>query len=106
MLEEAAEETFRQDMEIKVTISARDLTMLEKKALEDGLSSQARITRILHKFASALVSAKRRHENSREIIPGKSNVTNGANFDLRWLLRASNSPFFACEPEFLWANGL
>ena len=52
MLEEAAEETFRQDMEIKVTISARDLTMLEKKALEDGLSSQAMITRILHKFAS------------------------------------------------------
>jgi len=52
MFEEVAEESFRQDIEIKVIISARNLTMLEKKALEKGLSSQVMIIRILHKFAS------------------------------------------------------
>ena len=52
MIEASAKKTFEKDTEIKIKISSRDLTSLQKRALEEGLSSQAMISSILHKFAS------------------------------------------------------
>jgi predicted DNA binding CopG/RHH family protein len=52
LLAEAAEATIRKDKRINIRISGRDLSALQRKALEQGLPYQTLVTSILHKYAS------------------------------------------------------
>ena len=52
VIEASAKKNFEKDIEIKIKISSHDLTSLQKRALEEGLSSQAMISSVLHKFLS------------------------------------------------------
>lgn len=51
-LEEAAATAFTQEKEINVSISERDFSALQRKALEAGIPYQTLVISILHKFAS------------------------------------------------------
>lgn len=48
----AAEQTLRQDQRVSVSISVHDLAALQRKALQEGLSSETLIASILHKYVS------------------------------------------------------
>lgn len=51
-LAESAEETFRKDKRINIRISGRDLSALQRRALEEGLPYQTLVASILHKYIS------------------------------------------------------
>ena len=51
-IEAAAAQACKQDKRINITISERDLTALQKRALEEGLPYQALVASILHKYVS------------------------------------------------------
>ncbi|MEX1198725.1 MAG: hypothetical protein WEB57_12810 [Pseudohongiellaceae bacterium] len=52
LLARAAEETFRKDKRINIQISSRDLETLQRRALEEGLPYQTRVSSVLHKYVS------------------------------------------------------
>ena len=52
MIEKSAAETFKKDKRINIRISSRDLTALQRRALEEGIPYQTMISSILHKFIS------------------------------------------------------
>jgi predicted DNA binding CopG/RHH family protein len=47
-----AEETFKKDKRINIRISSRDLTSLQRRALEEGIPYQTLVSSILHKYVS------------------------------------------------------
>ena len=47
-----AAETFKQDQRITVRISSRDLELLRKKAVMEGIPYQALVSSVLHKYAT------------------------------------------------------
>ncbi|CAK8721800.1 Antitoxin [Candidatus Electronema aureum] len=51
-IEKSAAQTFKKDKKINVTISGRDLTAIQKRALEEGLSYQTLVASIIHKYVS------------------------------------------------------
>ncbi|WP_250654863.1 hypothetical protein [Alkalimarinus coralli] len=51
-LAQAAEETFKKDKRINIRISSRDLSALQRRALEEGLPYQTLVASILHKYVS------------------------------------------------------
>lgn len=51
-LTEAAAETFKKDKRINIRISSRDLSALQRRALEEGMPYQTLVASILHKYAS------------------------------------------------------
>ena len=51
-IEAAAAQTSKKDKRINIKISERDLTAIQKRALEEGLSYQTLVASILHKYAS------------------------------------------------------
>lgn len=51
-LAKAAEETFKKDKRINIRISSRDLSALQRRALEEGLPYQTLVASILHKYVS------------------------------------------------------
>ncbi len=50
--EEYARATFKKDRRVNIGISSRDLTEIQKRALEEGIPYQTLIASILHKYAS------------------------------------------------------
>lgn len=48
---EYAAATFKKDKRINIRLASRDLTMIQKLALREGIPYQTFITSILHKFA-------------------------------------------------------
>ena len=52
MIEKSASETFKKDKRINIRISNRDLTAIQRRALEEGMPYQTMISSILHKFIS------------------------------------------------------
>ena len=48
----SAEETFKKDKRINIRISSRDLTSLQRRALEEGIPYQTLVSSILHKYIS------------------------------------------------------
>ena len=52
LLAETAAATIKKDRRINIRISSRDLSALQRKALEQGLPYQTLVTSILHKYAS------------------------------------------------------
>jgi predicted DNA binding CopG/RHH family protein len=51
-LSNVAEETSKKDKRINIRISSRDLTALQRRALEEGLPYQTLVSSILHKYVS------------------------------------------------------
>lgn len=47
-----AKQTAKQDSNIEISISARDLANIQRRALNAGVTYQALITSILHRYAS------------------------------------------------------
>ena len=59
-LQDYARATFKKDRRINVRISSKDLTALQKRALEEGIPYQTLVSSILHKY----VSGRLREENT------------------------------------------
>jgi len=51
-LAEIAAKTSKKDKRINIRISSRDLTALQRRALEEGLPYQTLVSSILHKYVS------------------------------------------------------
>ena len=51
-IESSAANTFKKDKRINIRISGRDLSSIQKRAMEEGMPYQTLVTSILHKFAS------------------------------------------------------
>ena len=51
-IEKSAAQAFKKDKKINVTISGRDLTAIQKRALEEGISYQTLVASIIHKYVS------------------------------------------------------
>ncbi len=51
-LADLAAKTSKKDKRINIRISARDLTALQRRALEEGLPYQTLVSSILHKYVS------------------------------------------------------
>ncbi len=52
MLQAIAEETFKKDKRINIRISSRDLELLQRRALEEGIPYQTLVSSVLHKYVS------------------------------------------------------
>lgn len=48
----SAEATFKKDKKINVRISSRDLSAIQRRALEEGIPYQALVSSIIHKYIS------------------------------------------------------
>lgn len=56
---EYAKATFRKDKRVNIRMSQKDLTDIQKKAIEEGLPYQTLISSVLHKFiAGRLIERK------------------------------------------------
>ncbi|MBL4681522.1 MAG: hypothetical protein JKY88_12475 [Pseudomonadales bacterium] len=51
-LQSIAEETFKKDRRINIRISSRDLALLQRRALEEGIPYQTLVSSVLHKYVS------------------------------------------------------
>ena len=49
-LRSVAEETFKKDRRINIRISNRDLSLLQRRALEEGIPYQTLVASVLHKY--------------------------------------------------------
>ena len=57
--QEYAKATFRKDKRVNIRMSQKDLTDIQKKAIEEGLPYQTLISSVLHKFiAGRLIERK------------------------------------------------
>jgi predicted DNA binding CopG/RHH family protein len=52
MLARSAEESIRKDKRLNIRISGRDLSALQRRALEQGIPYQTLVSSILHKYVS------------------------------------------------------
>jgi predicted DNA binding CopG/RHH family protein len=52
MIEAAAAQAFKKDKRINIRISGRDLTAIQRQAMEQGMPYQTLIASIIHKYAS------------------------------------------------------
>ena len=53
-----ARATFRKEKRVNIRISPKDLRVLQKRALREGIPYQTLIASVLHKYASGLLSEK------------------------------------------------
>lgn len=51
-IEQSAAQTFKKNKKIDLVISEHDFSAIQRKALEEGITYQALITSILHKYIS------------------------------------------------------
>jgi len=51
-IEQTAAATFKKDKRINVRLSGRDLSAIQRRALEEGIPYQTLVTSILHKYVS------------------------------------------------------
>ncbi len=54
-----ASATYRKDKRVNIRMSEKDLTAIQKKALEEGIPYQTLISSILHKYISGRLSEKK-----------------------------------------------
>ena len=54
-LEQAARRTLQQDKRINIRLSARDLEMIQKRAIAEGIPYQTLIASTLHKFVTGQI---------------------------------------------------
>ena len=67
MLAKAAEDTIKKDKRINIRISGRDLSALQRRALEQGIPYQTLVSSILHKYLSG---------NLRDITTSRDTLSN------------------------------
>ena len=53
-----ASATFRKDRRVNIRISQKDLTAIQKRALEEGIPYQTLIASVLHKYVSGRLTEK------------------------------------------------
>jgi predicted DNA binding CopG/RHH family protein len=51
-IKESAAQTFKKDKRINIRISGRDLTAIQRRAVEEGIPYQTLVASILHKYIS------------------------------------------------------
>ena len=51
-IEQSATQTFKKDKRINIRISGRDLSAIQRRALEEGMPYQTLVASILHKYVS------------------------------------------------------
>ena len=51
-IKDSAAQTFKKDKRINIRISGRDLTAIQKRAVEEGIPYQTLVASILHKYVS------------------------------------------------------
>jgi predicted DNA binding CopG/RHH family protein len=51
-LSQTAENTFKKDKRINIRLSSRDLSAIQRKALEEGMPYQTLVSSVLHKYIS------------------------------------------------------
>ena len=51
-IEQAAEATFKKDKRINIRLSGRDLSAIQRRALEEGIPYQTLVASVLHKYVS------------------------------------------------------
>ena len=51
-IKESAAQTFKKDKRINIRISGRDLTAIQRRAVEEGIPYQTLVASILHKYVS------------------------------------------------------
>jgi len=51
-IEQLAAQTFKKDKRINIRISGRDLAVLQRRALEEGMPYQTLVSSVLHKYIS------------------------------------------------------
>ena len=51
-IEQSAAQTFKKDKRINIRISGRDLSAIQRRALEEGMPYQTLVASILHKYVS------------------------------------------------------
>ncbi len=51
-IEQVAAQTFKKDKRINIRISGRDLTAIQRRALEEGMPYQTLVASVLHKYVS------------------------------------------------------
>ncbi len=51
-IEQSASLTFRKDKRINIRLSGRDLSAIQRRALEEGMPYQTLVSSILHKYVS------------------------------------------------------
>ncbi|MDQ6976457.1 MAG: hypothetical protein Q9M22_07845 [Mariprofundaceae bacterium] len=51
-IQQAATATFKKDKRINIRLSGRDLSAIQRRALEEGIPYQTLVTSILHKYVS------------------------------------------------------
>ncbi len=56
--QEYARATFRKDKRVNIRISEKDLTKIQKRALQEGLPYQTLMSSILHKFVTGQLKEK------------------------------------------------
>ena len=56
--EQTAADTFRKDRRVNIRLSSRDLELIQKRALEEGIPYQTLIASVLHKFVTGRVVEK------------------------------------------------
>ncbi len=56
--QEYARATFRKDKRVNIRISEKDLSKIQKRALQEGLPYQTLISSILHKFVTGQLKEK------------------------------------------------
>ena len=59
-IEESAAQTFKKDKRINIRISGRDLTAIQRRALEEGIPYQTLVASILHKYVDQFSCIKLR----------------------------------------------
>jgi len=52
----SAEATFKKDKKINIRISSRDLSAIQRRALEEGIPYQTLVSSIIHKYISGSLS--------------------------------------------------
>lgn len=65
-LQGAAELTVRKDKRINIRISSRDLALLKRRALEEGLPYQSLVASVLHKYVSGSLKDVSRHKTPNQ----------------------------------------
>ena len=51
-IEQAAKATFKKDKRINIRLSGRDLSAIQRRALEEGIPYQTLVASVLHKYVS------------------------------------------------------
>ncbi len=56
LIAKSAEATFKKDKKINIRISSRDLSAIQRRALEEGIPYQSLVSSIIHKYISGSLS--------------------------------------------------